>query len=96
MKPTDAERAYTQIKKQIVTTSMTPGSVISEAQLIDELNLGRTPIREAIKRLQAENLVTVTPRRGMFVADITVTDLTQIFEVRVVIEASLLSWRPNA
>ncbi|MBC8333309.1 MAG: GntR family transcriptional regulator [Anaerolineae bacterium] len=87
MKPTDAERAYTQIKKQIVTTAMSPGSVISEAQLIDELNLGRTPIREAIKRLQAENLVTVTPRRGMFVADITVTDLTQIFEVRVVIES---------
>ncbi len=87
MKPTDAERAYSQIKKQIVTTLMTPGSVISEAQLMDDLDLGRTPIREAIKQLQAENLVTVTPRRGMFVADITVTDLSQIFEVRVVIEA---------
>lgn len=87
MKPTDAERAYSQIKKQIVTTVMSPGSVISEAQLMDNLELGRTPIREAIKQLQAENLVTVTPRRGMFVADITVTDLSQIFEVRVKIES---------
>ncbi len=87
MKPTDAEKAYTQIKGQIVTTKMPPGSVISEAQLMEELKLGRTPIREAIKQLQAENLVTVTPRRGMYVADIAVTDLTQIFEVRVELEA---------
>jgi DNA-binding GntR family transcriptional regulator len=50
------------------------------------LNLGRTPIREAIKQLQAESLVTVTPRRGMYVADIAVTDLTQLFEVRASLE----------
>ncbi len=87
MKPTDAEKAYSKIKGKIVTTKMTPGSVISEAQLMEELNLGRTPIREAIKQLQAENLVTVTPRRGMYVADVKVTDLTQIFEVRVELES---------
>ncbi len=87
MKPTDAENAYAQIKGKIITTKMRPGSVISEAQLMEELDLGRTPIREAIKQLQAENLVTVTPRRGMYVADVAVTDLTQIFEVRVDLEA---------
>lgn len=87
MKPTDAEKAYSQIKKKIITTKMPPGSVISEAQLMDELVLGRTPIREAIKQLQSENLVTVTPRRGMYVADIAVTDLSQLFEVRVELEA---------
>lgn len=86
MKPTDAEKAYTQIKGKIITTKMAPGSVISEVQLMTELDLGRTPIREAIKQLQSENLVTVTPRRGMYVADIAVTDLTQIFEVRVELE----------
>jgi DNA-binding GntR family transcriptional regulator len=87
MKITDAEKAYLQIKKQIVTTELSPGAVISEANLMDELGLGRTPIREAIKQLQNENLVSVTPRRGMFVADIAVTDLLQIFEVRVELEA---------
>lgn len=87
MKPTDAEKAYRQIKQLIVTTSLSPGSVISEASLMDDLELGRTPIREAIKLLQAENLVAVTPRQGMFVADVSVTDLTQIFEVRVELEA---------
>ena len=87
MKPTDAEKAYYQTKKDIIRTKMIPGSVISEAQLMEELGFGRTPIREAIKHLQADNLVIVTPRRGMYVADIAVTDLTQIFEVRVALES---------
>ena len=87
MKPTNAEKAYTQIKGKIITAKMPPGSVINEAQLMEEFALGRTPIREAIKQLQMENLVMVTPRKGMFVADIAVTDLLQIFEVRVELEA---------
>ena len=87
MKPTNAEKAYTQIKGKIITAKMPPGSVINEAQLMEEFSLGRTPIREAIKQLQMENLVMVTPRKGMFVADIAVTDLLQIFEVRVELES---------
>jgi DNA-binding GntR family transcriptional regulator len=87
MKPTNAEKAYTQIKGKIITAEMPPGSVINEAQLMEEFALGRTPIREAIKQLQSENLVMVTPRKGMFVADIAVTDLMQIFEVRVELES---------
>lgn len=87
MKLTAAEQAYQQIKKQIITTKLLPGSVISEADLMEELHLGRTPIREAIKQLQMEDLVSVTPRKGMYVADIAVTDLLQIFEVRVEIES---------
>ncbi|MBG7610483.1 MAG: GntR family transcriptional regulator [Anaerolineae bacterium] len=86
MNLTDAEKAYRQIKKQIISTKLSPGAVISESDLMSELRLGRTPIREAIKQLQANNLVTITPRRGMFVAEITFTDLTKIFEVRLVIE----------
>ena len=87
MKLTNAEKAYNKIKGQIITAKMPPGSVINEAQLMEEFALGRTPIREAIKQLQSENLVMVTPRKGMFVADIAVTDLLQIFEVRVELES---------
>lgn len=87
MKPTDAEKAYTQIKEKIITAKMPPGFVINEAELMEEFALGRTPIREAIKRLQTEDMVIVTPRKGMYVADIAVTDLLQIFEVRVEIES---------
>jgi len=87
MKPTNAEKAYIQIKGKIITAKMPPGSVINEAQLMEEFSLGRTPIREAIKQLQMESLVMVTPRKGMFVTDIAVTDLMQIFEVRVELES---------
>jgi DNA-binding GntR family transcriptional regulator len=83
---TDADRAYLRIKEKIITVQMLPGSVIQEARLIQELGLGRTPIREALKRLQTENLVVVAPRRGMFVSDVAITDLQQIFEVRVELE----------
>lgn len=87
MKLTNAEKAYNQIKVKIITAKMPPGSVIDEAQLMREFALGRTPIREAIKQLQTESLVVVTPRKGMYVADIAVTDLLQIFEVRVELES---------
>ncbi len=87
MNLTDAEKAYKQIKRQIITTRLAPGVVISEAQLMKQLELGRTPIREAIKQLQTEDFITVTPRRGMFVTDISITDLSQLFEVRIELEA---------
>lgn len=87
MKPTHAERAYAQIKGRIITAQMPPGSVINETQLMTEFALGRTPIREAIKQLQMENLVQVAPRKGMYVAEVAVTDLSQIFEVRVELES---------
>jgi DNA-binding GntR family transcriptional regulator len=83
---TDAEKAYVQIKDLIITLQLKPGSVINEADLMFRLGIGRTPIREALKRLQADNLVLVRAHRGMFVADIAITDLGQIFEFRSVIE----------
>jgi len=88
MKQTDSEKAYREIKDRIIKVAMRPGSVIDEASLMADLGLGRTPIRESLKQLQAENLIIVTPRRGMFVADIAITDLVQIHEVRIEVEAN--------
>ena len=51
-----------------------------------ELGIGRTPVREAIKRLALENLVTVFPRRGTFASEINITDLADISDVRVQLE----------
>lgn len=81
-----SEQAYEQIKHKIVTLALAPGSVIDEAQLRKELGLGRTPIREALKRLSLEKLVTILPRRGMFVTEIGITDLKQLFEIRLNLE----------
>jgi DNA-binding GntR family transcriptional regulator len=84
--PTDTQRAYDLIKDRIITTQMPPGSVIQETELMADLSIGRTPIREALKLLEAEKLVSVAPRRGMFVAGINITDLAEIQEIRSVLD----------
>jgi DNA-binding GntR family transcriptional regulator len=81
-----SEKAYHLIKEKIVTLELKPLSVIDEQALKEDLGLGRTPIREALHRLAAEGLVIIAPRRGMFVADISITDLQKIFEVRMLLE----------
>lgn len=83
---TEADKAYLKIKERIVSLELLPGSVLRELQLMQELGLGRTPIREALMQLEAEKLVVVVPRRGMFVADISLTDLQQLYEIRAELE----------
>jgi DNA-binding GntR family transcriptional regulator len=83
MMVTDAQRAYDKIRERIITTQMAPGVVIQIQDLMADLRLGRTPIREALKLLEVEKLVTVSPRRGMFVTDVSVTDLLQVHEIRL-------------
>jgi len=80
-----SKKAYHLIKEKIVTLELAPSSVIDEQTLMKELELGRTPIREALHRLAAEGLVDIVPRRGMFVANISITDLQNILEVRMVL-----------
>ena len=82
-----SEQAYLRIRDQIVTLRLPPGSVIDEGRLRQQLGLGRTPIREALRRLAQEDLVAVIPNRGTFVAGITITDLAAITEIRVELEA---------
>jgi DNA-binding GntR family transcriptional regulator len=69
-----------------VTLRIPPGSPIDEDALGRELQMGRTPVREAIKRLALENLVTVFPRRGTFASEINITDLASVSDVRVQLE----------
>jgi DNA-binding GntR family transcriptional regulator len=82
-----ADRAYVDLRDLIVTLALAPGAPINEEALGRELGLGRTPIREAIKRLALENLVAVYPRRGTFVCEINITDLAHISDVRAELEA---------
>lgn len=86
MAATAAERAYELLKEMIVTTRMKPGAMIEEAALVSDLGLGRTPVREALKRLEAERLVVVLPRRGMYVAEVTLAELRELEEVRIPLE----------
>ena len=78
--------AREEIRERIISLRLAPGSLISEAELMNELGLGRTPIREALKLLEAENLVVIVPRRGIFVADVGLNHLQQIYEMRIALE----------
>jgi DNA-binding GntR family transcriptional regulator len=81
-----ADRAYAALRDRIVALRIAPGAPINEDALGRELDMGRTPVREAIKRLALENLVTVFPRRGTFASEINITDLAHISDVRQVLE----------
>src|SRR6201999_2770905 len=81
-----ADRAYADLRDRIVTLRIAPGAPIDEDVLGGELGIGRPPVREAIKRLALENLVTVYPRRGTFASEINITDLAAISDVRVQLE----------
>ena len=81
-----ADRAYLAIRGLIVSLELPPGAVIDERQLMQRLGLGRTPVREALRRLAQEQLVEVFPRRGMFVTNVDVRDLARISEVRLALE----------
>lgn len=80
------EQAYQQLRSKIVRLDFSPGDVLKEDELQRSLGLGRTPIREALLRLQREHFVTVIPRRGMFVSGIELDELSLLFETRAVLE----------
>ena len=81
--------AYDQLEEMIVTLELPPGSVLTELLLSQRLAIGRTPIREALQRLSREGLVSIFPRRGVFVSEINVRKQLQLLQVRREIERLL-------
>jgi DNA-binding GntR family transcriptional regulator len=81
-----ADRAYYAIRELIVTLELPPGAVVREPELTARLGIGRTPVREALRRLAQERLVEVFPRRGIFVTEVDARDLTRLCEVRLALE----------
>jgi DNA-binding GntR family transcriptional regulator len=82
----DTKHACELIRERITTLDLAPGAPINEQQLAAELEMGMVPVREALKLLAYENLVAITPRHGMYVADVNVPDLEQVSEMRLTLE----------
>jgi DNA-binding GntR family transcriptional regulator len=82
-----SDRAYAELRERIVTLRLPPGTVLREDELMSELAIGRTPLREAVKRLALENLVAVQPRSGTYVTSVDAADIVHIAEVRAELEA---------
>jgi DNA-binding GntR family transcriptional regulator len=83
------DEAYRKLRRLIVTGVLQPGEVISEQELVKRLQIGRTPVREAIQRLAWQGVLIVFPRRGVAVAKLGLEDVQAIFEARETIEAKL-------
>ncbi len=93
------EIVYEQLKMQILRGKIVPGTRMMEVELAEEMGVSRTPVREAIRKLEKEGLVTIEPRRGAYASDISVKDMLDTLEVREDLEglaAALAAERMNA
>lgn len=84
--------AYERISELIVSGELAPNSRLDENALSLELNISRTPLREALNRLTQEGIVVDIPYRGMFVKEFTDEQVREIYEVRKVLEATSVRW----
>ncbi|TFD21398.1 GntR family transcriptional regulator [Cryobacterium sp. TMS1-13-1] len=81
-----ADIAYERVRDRLLTLDIKPGDLLSDGELAKDLGVGRTPVREALKRLELDRLVVSYPRRGTFATRVDVTDLAFISEIRTQLE----------
>lgn len=82
--------AYNSIREKIVTCEYAPGTNLNEEMLTESLGLSRTPVRDALSRLEQEGLVEILPKRGIIIKSLTLSDINMIFEVRLLYEPYIL------
>jgi DNA-binding GntR family transcriptional regulator len=79
-------RVYAHLKRKILTCELAPGSSLYEGQLAESLEVSKTPVRDALGMLVHEGFVTVQPRQGYRVSDITLSDVQEVFQMRLLLE----------
>jgi DNA-binding GntR family transcriptional regulator len=81
-----ADRAYQHLRDKLIMLEIRPGEAINDGQAAAELGVGRTPVREALKRLESDHLVISYPRRGTFATVVDITELADVSDVRELLE----------
>lgn len=74
------------LRDAIVSGVLKPGERLMEIQLAEELGVSRTPVRESIRKLELEGFVVMVPRRGTYVADLSIKDINEVYEIRTVLD----------
>lgn len=82
------DQVYRIIKQAILDLKLEPGQPLSEGELVRQLKVSRTPVRDALLRLEREGLVVIRPFRGTYVADISLEDAAEIFQLRELVESA--------
>ena len=83
---TVSEQVYNKIKSAILNGELTPGERIVQEDLTEQLRVSRTPVREALQRLKSEGLVTIKPFYGAMVFQVSIKELSEIYDIRISIE----------
>jgi len=98
-RPTETLRVYAALKHAILAGTYRPGESLQETRLAAEYGASRTPIREALLRLESDGLLTIAPRRGAFVQQPTLRDFLDVNELRILLEpaaartaATMIAW----
>ena len=81
------EIVYEELKRQILVGEIAPGTRMMEVELAEDMGVSRTPVREAIRKLEKEGLVTIEPRKGAYASNISIKDMVDVLEVRQGLEA---------
>lgn len=82
---------FETLRDAIITQVLKPGERLMEIQLADEMGVSRTPVREAIRKLELEGLVVMVPRKGAYVAGVSMKDIHEVYEVRAALEMLAVS-----
>ncbi|MCX7773153.1 MAG: GntR family transcriptional regulator [Clostridia bacterium] len=77
---------FETLRKAIVSGDIKPGERLMEVSLAEQMGVSRTPVREAIRRLEAEGLVTMIPRKGTHVSELSIKDMMDVLEVRAALD----------
>lgn len=85
-----ATRAYDAIKLKVITLEYRPGTYLNEAQICGDLDLGRTPVHEAVSRLALEGMLEVMPRKGVLVRPVSLDEVMANIEARLIVEPQCL------
>ncbi|GFN21747.1 GntR family transcriptional regulator [Thermanaeromonas sp. C210] len=81
------EIVFETLREAILSGQLKAGERLMEVQLAEEMGVSRTPVREAIRKLELEGLVVMVPRKGAYVAGISTKDITEVFEIRSALES---------
>jgi DNA-binding GntR family transcriptional regulator len=89
------DSAFNAIRDAILNNLLKPGAGLSEGDLAKQLGISRTPIREALKRLEEDGLVQIVPRKGAFVTEVTIEAIVEVFQLREALECYAVEFVPQ-
>lgn len=89
-------KAYDAIKENIITCRYAPGEFLNESQLMEEIGTSRTPIREALSKLEQERFVRIVSKKGIMVSEVTLKEIGDVYQVRLILEPQIVrQWGGN-